>query len=831
MKNTLPCVVAAKTLFLLLLVALLPILRGGELELVNGSKTSYAIAFAESTSPNLTSQYRNAAELLKELIGKRTGVTLTVVPEKSLKPVTPAIYVGPGTAATARGMVKTAWALNEYRLKADKGDIFLVGDDSDPLPSEKQGFLRLRLGSVKALLEFTKRFVEADFLWPDKEGFYVPSSEKLVVPDNLDITAVPFTRFAIGRSTEPYYAMANDMLPAPWYRCHGGHSHIPAIPPAKYLESHLEYFAVVNGKRNGYASIPQYCLSNPEVQALIYQELLDSLDRPGVQETQLAQTDGFRACECDNCKEFFKPGAGEALWKLHLGMAERLLKDRPGKSVRIIAYGPTVNPPAFTKVFPQNVSVTLAAGRRLTEEFLRKWQECTVPLGFDVYLYNWGEYHVEGLTPTFSLKQAQAQTALFRRFGINALYFCGLTELPGMNSPVVTYYLRSFAGNTTSPEAFLKSFCEKSFGAEAASFMEHFYTLLYSRIDLPDDVKEDYTMPGAQKPSPSVFAPNVALLHRRYPDEVLQKLDTLLKNAEEKATGGKKLLERARLELDYLKLTAGACNAFYAYHATPTQEVFERLAKLIVERKQFVNALPTALIGGKPYMKGNLYLPTLGHFPVELVMDNGRLGAPLKAPFTWDVEYYLEKHIRPSGRVLKAGDAEWQQMLDVFGNGKNAYIKEHPVFVRCHVEGDNLIAEMRYDNLETDVKRGTIWVRLQKDEASPRYRVWCSAFGGDIAIAVRTKVQEGNNYDDKYENNAELLKKCPVKSQFIANEGESPFTRITIPMELFGGPAQPGEKRFIDFNFHFKKEIYTWEYNLNLLNWRHRYTSIGTLEF
>jgi hypothetical protein len=361
--------------------------------------------------------------------------------------------------------------------------------------------------------------------------------------------------------------------------------------------------------------------------------------------------------------------------------------------------------------------------------------------------------------------------------------------------------------------------------------MEQFYTLLYSRIDLSDAAKEDYTMPGAQKQSSSVFAPNVALLHQRYPDEVLAKLDALLKNGEEKATSGRKLLERARLEMDYLKLTAGGCNDFYAYHATPTKEVFERLAKRIIERKQFVNSLPTYPVGGKQYMKGNLYLPTLGHFPVEMVMDNGRLGAPLKAPFNWDVEYYLEKHIRPSGRILKVGDTEWQQMIDVFGNGQNAYVKEHPVFVRCRVEGENLIAEMRYDNLETDVKRGTIWVRLQKDTQSPRYRVWCSAFGGDVAIGVRTKVQEGNDYDDKYENTPEILKKYPVKSQFTANEGESPFTRITIPLELFGGPATPGEKRFIDFNFHFKKEVYTWEYNLNLLNWRHRYTAIGTLEF
>ena len=44
-------------------------------------------------------------------------------------------------------------------------------------------------------------------------------------------------------------------------------------------------------------------------------------------------------------------------------------------------------------------------------------------------------------------------------------------------------------------------------------------------------------------------------------------------------------------------------------------------------------------------------------------------------------------------------------------------------------------------------------------------------------------------------------------------------------------PVKPGEKHFIDFNFHYKGQAYTWEYNINLLNWRHRYTGIGTVEF
>ena len=808
---------AVKLLLPLFLAGILFPLDGGELEIVRDGTSSYAIVVPEKASVNLDREYRNAAMLLKRLIKRRTGADLPVLSENEMEPGQKALFVGRTDAAIESGAEKETWSLNEYRMKADvKGNLFLLGDDEDPAPEKRTDFHGLRLGSVKAVLEFAKKFVEADYLYPGEAGIFVPRSETLTVPDDLDITAVPYTRFGIGRGMEIYYSLANDKLPASWYRCHGGHSHIPAVPRAEYSESHPEYFAIVGGKRDGY-HIPQYCLSNPEVQELIYRHLLSSLDQPGVQEAQLGQTDGFRGCECENCREFYRDGMGEALWKLHLGMAERLLKDRPGKRVRILAYGPTFDPPVFTKIFPENVSVTIA---HADEEQLKKWSECKVPGGFDAYLYNWGEYHTEGLTPTLSLNQAKEQTARLRKYGINALYFCGLTELPGLNMPVVTWYLRAFAGDGTAPEVFLRSFCEKAFGAESAPFMEKFYTLLYSRIDAFAPGKEDYTDPGKAVMARSVFAPNIALLHKRYPEEVLQELDALLRKGEENASNGRDLLERARLEFEYLKLTAGGCNAFYDYHKNPGQEEFERLAKLIIARKKFILSLPAYPAGKELYLKPKGVFPTLGICTVETVLANGDLGAPLAAPFNWDVEYFLEKKMRPSGRILKAGDPEWQQMIDVMGNGKNTYVKEHPVFVRCRVEGENLIVEMRFDDLEKSGENGVIWVRIQKDAESPRYTLSGSPFGQRMGF-IGAVSPDG-----------ETVREHPVKCRRIEAEGQSPMTEIAIPLALFGGPAEPGEKRFIDFNFHKGKSgTYTWEYNINLLNWRHRYTGIGTIEF
>lgn len=810
---------------------LTPFAGAADLDIVKNGKSSYVIAFPEKASQNLMREYRYASQLLRDLIKERTGVYVHFVCEKDLKPGQKAIYVGPGTVAAKRNMIKK-WALNEYRMKADNGDIFLLGDDDDPSPAKRAGYHTLRNGSIKAVLEFAKQFAGADFLYPGRKGIFVTRDKSLTVPDTLSKDAVPYAMFAIGRGMEQYYALANDMLPAAWYKCHGGHSHIPAIPPAKYLKSNLEYFAIVRGKRNGYPGIPQYCLSNPEVQKLIYKEIFDTLANPRYKESQLAQTDGFRVCECGPCKEFYKPGAGQALWKLHLDMAQRLLKDRPGKSARIIAYGPTVYPPKNLK-FPENVSVTIAAGQRLDEKYLKSWFDCNIPRGFDIYLYNWGEYHTEGLTPTFTLKQAQAQTAMFRKFGINALYFCGLAELPGLSMPVITYYLRAFSGDKTDPEKFLKDFCFKSFGEKSAPLMIKFYSLLYSRVDKVKAGKEDYTDPNRKNVVTSVFARNVALLHDRYPDGVINELESLLGAAEKNAVKGlgEDMFRHARIEFNYLKLTAGACNAFYAYHKNPGQKEFERLANLIVERKKFIYSLPTYKRGKELYHKPIGSFNTLGNFPLDMVLVNGRLAAPLQAPFNWDVEFYLEKKMRPSGRILKAGDPQWQQMIDIYANKAVTFVKEHPIFVRCKVQGENLVAEMRFDNMPKEYEKGTVEIRIQKDDASPRYRLWGSSLGGAAAIHKRSKIQQGVAYSDTWDLKCPEQKTFKVNYRRIVKENESPVLEMTIPLALFGGPVKKGEKRMIDFVYHVKNYCYTWEYNINLTNWRHRYTGIGTVEF
>ena len=127
-------------------------------------------------------------------------------------------------------------------------------------------------------------------------------------------------------------------------------------------------------------------VSLSELRELVMQELIvDALKRrmdEGYEVVELGQNDGWQFCECEKCKAMGGPGAeyiGEKLWRLHRDIAERLLKERPGKSVLIICYSATLKPPKTFRKFPANVMIELC---HVSPEQLEEWKGYEVPLGF-----------------------------------------------------------------------------------------------------------------------------------------------------------------------------------------------------------------------------------------------------------------------------------------------------------------------------------------------------------------------------------------------------------------------------------------------------------------
>ena len=169
---------------------------------------------------------------------------------------------------------------------------------------------------------------------------YLPTA-KIAVPANIDITKVPLMEADVSwPPTISFYHLALNRFPTVDNEI-GDHTHHRAVPPtAEMIKAHPEYFALINGQRytQGGGAQAQYCISNPEVQELMYKDLDDHF-KQGYRHMDLGQSDGFRPCQCENCKSLFGTGDdwSEKIWILHRNLAERAYKNWPDRIVVINA--------------------------------------------------------------------------------------------------------------------------------------------------------------------------------------------------------------------------------------------------------------------------------------------------------------------------------------------------------------------------------------------------------------------------------------------------------------------------------------------------------------
>lgn len=262
-------------------------------------------------------------------------------------------------------------------------------------------------------------------------------------------------------------------------------------------------------------------------------------------------------------------------------MAEKLRKDRPGKKLMLIAYSPTRRPPQTFHEFPENVMIELADS---SPESFDAWRKIKVPQGFSVYLYNWGQYNPGGLTPKTSPAFCAEQVRFFMRNQVKGIYRCGFGELFGLEGPAYYVFGKIFDDPEKSAKELLADYCRNAF-REAAFPMHVFYENLYQRLDMIPH--PDY------RNSEAFVSRPMTLLPLLYSWDLLATMGKNLAEAEAKAIGPKvkKRLELVRLEFNYLNNLASVIHLYNAYKISPSQALFEPLARKI-ERTQFHDRLP-----------------------------------------------------------------------------------------------------------------------------------------------------------------------------------------------------------------------------------------------
>ena len=820
-----------------------------ELLIIDAGHSEYQIVFPERSDALLENFHRNTAKLIQDCLKQTYGAELPVVQENQRDSDRPGIYLGACKAAIAAGLIREKYGLWEHDIVVRGRDVFLLGEDRRASKTENwyNHYHYWILGSIKASLVFLREFAGAEFLFPGPEGLvYGQKSPRLAVPAAYHWHRKPELVYNIGPRQGMFYDLANGLLPAPWYGTYGGHSHSKAVTRKLFGESHPEYFALLNGTReNPSRNHDQFCLSNPEVQELIYGDMLTRADA-GYQMVQLAQSDGFQGCECAPCQEWFQTSAwSEKLWLLHRNLAERFERERPGKQVCIIAYGPTRTPPASFRDFPANVVIELAP---YNDEVFQQWKDYRVPGGFVVYLYNWGWYQTEGATPKCTFAALAQQARNFQRDRIIGVYRCGNECLPGLEGPALYLWQRLCEDPGLQEQEVLQHYYQKAFG-KAAPQMAKFYQLLDQRLELKLSTQSnhrDWNDPELLSGKRTGYE-NFQLLSLRFPDPVLAELEAQLSAAEAAGTDGNPAIQRSiRQEFDYLQLTCGTINAYLQLLESGTSEDSGRLVDLMVRRTDFIQALP-----GQEKKPDLILGPSFAGMERAVLQDNGRLSAPFRAPLCWDAHWLRDKQVKILARELRPAppgqpSPEPQYLVCEYVTRPGEYITARPVSITSRCDEQNLYISYRCENVAPELRKHQhIYLRLAPEGDLRRmiYIHTAPVSSAKVAFSTLSKTSEENDHNGHvFVRKSDAWASCQAPAPDLPPRNEQEVSaQIIIPFAVLGCPAPAAGARW-QFNASYclvefsdgkvtGYQKYIWEFNPRPRSWRTYGDAMGTIIF
>lgn len=673
--------------FLALVVVLLPFSAAGAADLVLAAdtKTDYQIVVPDTApSPAIGEALRQTARLVQTTF-RANGVDAPVVTETNRDPAKPAIFLGDTTFARDQNVdLKSLKGWGYFHKVVGKNVIIAGRDHPLPDPNSKSSDRPRswdRVATAKAAADFLRQYAGVRFLYPDVPAWTpIASAEKvdflaspafeflktptIAVPADLDVRVTPAIEYHISYPmTGGFYDLANNRFPIV-DEAIGVHTYDEAVPPAKYKDTHPEYFALVGGKRTaGQPGNAQYCISNPAVRDLILKHMVDTLDR-GFVGVYLGQPDGFRPCQCDECTKLYDTGTdwNEKLWRFHRDLAERVNTERPGKRVTIMSYIQTAMPPKTFQAFPENTAILLTG---TNEDDIAPWRTFGVSQGFAGYIYNWCPNLSSRYTPMRTPRYVEAQAQRLFDNKIRSIYRDGFGVLFGLEGPVYYTMGRMYDDPTKNQAKVLVSeFCEAAFG-KAAVPMSQFYERLYHAVELYSEFLGTrnpawtyHTISGQRR---KYLSDPFQLLGFLYTPSVLAELETQLAAAEGAADTDKvrTRLTLVRREFDYLTAMVRVVHLYHAYQTQPDRPSRDRLLDAVDARNALIDGYYDNRGRTKPPVDGWAYtfFPPPGHNAAHLRLEmNGYQEPYANTAFNWDTKAMRTAPL-PGAKKLAASSA------------------------------------------------------------------------------------------------------------------------------------------------------------------------------
>lgn len=419
------------------------------------------------TGPNPTAPEQYAAAELAHHLKLITGHTIEVVTENEIPANRKILVVGESTLTEAYDV--PALGEEQYIIDIQPNQVVIVGGKEDPYVLE-DGRQELRQrGTLYGVYEFLEN-LGVRWYRPEPWGWHIPQMDTLQLAVGKKVSPPPVFagRSAIttihqipGKDEPKQKALLRDWLakqriqlrasPHNKYggivRISSGHAYVQTVPPEKYLESHPEYYALIDGKRGnpGSGRTPQLCLGNPELQEVFAREVIRVARKHPGRTIPMDPEDGThlgrRMCVCPLCIAMDDPRhpnlMSNRVFQFTNIIAKKLAEEVPNARVALYAYSSHTQTPTLIDKLEPNIIVGLANINAWTDwskpmldpgspqnarfvQLIKDWQEIAPhPLWMREYsAYGWG-----GPIPMYRLLQERLQT--YRDLGMEGIHWPG----------------------------------------------------------------------------------------------------------------------------------------------------------------------------------------------------------------------------------------------------------------------------------------------------------------------------------------------------------------------------------------------------------------------
>ena len=323
----------SKLFIILLLATTIACTKSRQVKIVKNGQTDYLIVLPEKPD----SIVELAAFHFQSTLEKISGVKLTISNEINTDVKKKKIFIG--------GKNNNSLSPHSVIIKNEGEDIIISGGNSQSV--------------LYAVYEFLEKY--AGCKWYSPTVAKIPVSKTVSIPVPLDYVYTPeiTTRTVHSRLfyDNPDFAdrlkVTHDAFPGyiPTARVHTFGRFLPA---KDFFQSHPEYYAMRNGKRQH----TQLCLSNKEVLRLVTDSVAVWFSRyPDAEVISVSQDDNTLNCQCDDCRAVDEEEGSPSGTMIRFVNA--VAASFPNKTISTLAYQYTRHP---SKTKPAgNVLITLCS--------------------------------------------------------------------------------------------------------------------------------------------------------------------------------------------------------------------------------------------------------------------------------------------------------------------------------------------------------------------------------------------------------------------------------------------------------------------------------------